>query len=311
MQLDAILEVAIGLVLTWLILSIGTSQLQEYIVQRLNWRSRFLENSLMDMFQSRELVDQLYNHPLIHALFTKTMFGKVQKPTDIPNDIFAQAAVDVILNAGKNSIETPAGSMNMAAMQKSLHDSMNFLQANNQGLAQAVKHIVPSMDAETIVPAVEASKLEANLAKLRSNTEVWFETAMTGASFSYRNNARIIALLIGFVLAWVFNIDSLNITDRLWRDPTLRQAIVAQASNIDPKDEAGFNNTAAKLNELALPIGWVPDAMPQNPAGWAFKVFGFFITGAAAAQGAPFWFDILAKLSGYKKSRDDQKSKSQ
>ncbi len=311
MQLDAILEVAIGLVFTWLILSVGTSQVQEYIVERLNWRSRFLENSLVDMFQSRELVNEFYKHPLIEALFTKTMFGRLHKPSNVPNDIFAQAAVDVILNAGKNGIETPAGSMNMATMQKSLQDSMNYLQANNQRLAQTVKHIVPNMDMETIVPAVEASQLEANLAKLRGNTEVWFETAMSGASLSYRNNSRLIALLIGFALAWVFNIDSLHITNRLWRDPTLRQAIVAQAGNIDPKDETGFDKTAAKLNELALPIGWVPDAWPQNTMGWGYKIFGFLITGAAAAQGAPFWFDILGKLSGLKKSRDETRSKSE
>jgi hypothetical protein len=265
----------------------------------------------MEMFKSRELVDQFYDHPLIHALFTRNMFGKVQKPTNIPNKIFAQAAVDIILNAGKNGTETPAGSMNMATMQKSLHESMDYLEANNQALAKTVKHIVPNMDAETIVPAVETSKLEANLAKLRNNTAVWFETAMSGASLSYRINARIIALLIGFILAWVFNIDSLNITDRLWRDPTLRQAIVAQAGNIDPKDETGFDATTVKLNELSLPIGWSQAAMPQSSVRWAFKIFGFFITGAAAAQGAPFWFDILGKISGVKKSRDDQKSKAE
>jgi len=311
MQLDAILEVAVGLVFTWLILSVGTSQLEEYIVQRLNWRSRFLENSLMDMFQSHELVDQFYDHPLVHSLYTRSMFGKLQKPTNIPNEIFAQAAVDVLLNAGKNGDEIPAGSMNMAVMKKSISESMGYLQANNHSLAQTMKHIVPNMDEDPGIPVLESSKLDANLAKLRNNTEVWFETTMSGASLSYRNNARMIALLLGFALAWVFNVDSLQITSRLWRDPTVRQAIVAQASNIDPKDETGFDNTMAKLNDLSLPVGWIGDGIPQNSSGWTFKVFGFMITGIAAAQGAPFWFDILGKLSGSKKSREEQKSKSE
>jgi hypothetical protein len=29
---------------------------------------------------------------------------------------------------------------------------------------------------------------------------------------------------------------------------------------------------------------------------WLTKILGMAITGAAAAQGAPFWFDILKKL---------------
>jgi hypothetical protein len=31
-------------------------------------------------------------------------------------------------------------------------------------------------------------------------------------------------------------------------------------------------------------------------SGWALKIFGILITGIAAAQGAPFWFDVLKKL---------------
>jgi hypothetical protein len=29
---------------------------------------------------------------------------------------------------------------------------------------------------------------------------------------------------------------------------------------------------------------------------WLVKLFGFFLSGAAVAQGAPFWFDALKKL---------------
>jgi len=174
MQLDALLEVAVGLVVSWLILSIATSQLQEFIVERLNWRSKFLENKLMDMFQSREIVDQFYEHPLIHSLHTKTMFGKEQRPADIPNDIFAEAAVDVFLNAGKRGVEVPAGRMSLADMQKSLKESMSYLEANDQNLAQTIKYVAPKMDEGITRADEETAKLETNLAKFRNNTEVWF-----------------------------------------------------------------------------------------------------------------------------------------
>jgi len=309
MQFDAILEVATGLVFTWLILSIATSQLQEYIIERLNWRSRFLEAQLLEMFQSKKIVNRFYEHPLIRSLFTKAMFGREQKPANIPNDIFANAAVDVFLNAGKSESDIPAGTMSMALMKQKLKESMDYLETNNQSLARTVKHIVPKMDDVVTDAEAAAAKLEDNLAKFRKNTAVWFDTTMSGASASYRKTAHSIALLIGIGIALVFNIDSINMTNRLWRDPTLRQTIVAQAGNIDPKDESSFENTMTKLNDLSLPIGWTTDAMPQGSINWVFKFFGFFITGAAAAQGAPFWFDILRKISGLKKSQAEQESK--
>jgi len=34
----------------------------------------------------------------------------------------------------------------------------------------------------------------------------------------------------------------------------------------------------------------------QDISGWVLKILGLFITGVAAAQGAPFWFDLLKRL---------------
>ena len=98
MQLDAILEVAIGLILTWLIISMATSQFQEAIVESLGWRSTFLEHRLQEMFQDPALVEQFYKHPLIESLSARTFWGKKRKPKGIPNPIFAKAAVDVSRN---------------------------------------------------------------------------------------------------------------------------------------------------------------------------------------------------------------------
>ena len=58
MQLDAILEVAIGLILTWLIISMATSQFQEAIIEAINLRSTFLETRLQEMFKDPVMVEQ-------------------------------------------------------------------------------------------------------------------------------------------------------------------------------------------------------------------------------------------------------------
>ena len=71
MQLDAILEVAIGLVMMWLVISVVTMEIQNWLGQALNTRAKFLQMSLLAMFKNEPaLVAQIYSHPAIKELGT-------------------------------------------------------------------------------------------------------------------------------------------------------------------------------------------------------------------------------------------------
>lgn len=300
MQLDAILEVAIGLILTWLIISMATSQFQEAIVESLGWRSTFLEHRLQEMFQDPALVEQFYKHPLIESLSARTFWGKKRKPKGIPNPIFAKAAVDVFLNAGKSGNDIPAGTMSLEVMKDSVQDSLKYLNNTNQGVARTVKYLLPRLDEAT-------KEVETTLAKYRENVETWFDTTMSQATLLYRKHASLIALVLGIGIASVFNVDSLVIVNHLWRDPTLRQAIVAQAENINPEESFSVTGLQDKLAELSLPVGWNNETTPQDFKGVILKIVGVLLTGFAASLGAPFWFDILNKMLGLK-SNDPKKT---
>ncbi len=248
MQLDAILEVAIGLIMTWLILSMAASQIQEAIIELLGWRSKFLEDRLLEMFNKNStLVAKFYKHPLIEALFVKTMFNKTRKPADIPNPIFAKAAVDILLNAGKSGDEVPAGSMSLETMKHRAIRSMEHLKQSNEYLANTVKYLVPRLD------EAEA-KVEQKLVEYRGNVKSWFDTTMVEATNLYRKYASAIALGLGIGLAMVFNVDSVEFVNQLWRDPTLRQTIVAQAGNIKPEDSASIAKGQAGC---VVPARWL------------------------------------------------------
>ena len=77
MQLDAILEVAIGLVFVWLVISVATMEGQNRIGNLLNWRADYLERSIFSMLKDKTLVEKFYNHPLILELAKKDKEGKV------------------------------------------------------------------------------------------------------------------------------------------------------------------------------------------------------------------------------------------
>jgi predicted flap endonuclease-1-like 5' DNA nuclease len=97
MYLDAILEVAIGLIFSWLVLSIATMQLQEWISGLFGWRAQLLEDSITRMLtdeQNKNLVEDFYNHPVIASLSRDN-----KKPSYIPSDRFAQSLFDVLFTA--------------------------------------------------------------------------------------------------------------------------------------------------------------------------------------------------------------------
>ncbi len=300
MQLDAILEVAIGLILTWLIISMATSQFQEVLIESLGWRSRFLEDRLLEMFKDPGLVAQFYDHPLIETLSARTFLGKSRKPKDIPNPIFAKAAVDIFLNAGKAAKEVPAGTMSLVEMRQSMLESMKYLDNKNHIFARTIKFLVPRFD-EQVTDA------EKKLAEYRGNVENWFDSTMVQATKLYRKQAAIIALALGFIIAAVFNVDSIAIVNHLWRDPTLRQAIVAQAENINPEESFSITRLQDELKALSLPVGWNAKTAPADFIGWVLKIIGIGLTGAAASLGAPFWFDILNKMLGLRSDTKKEK----
>src|SRR5574342_380419 len=94
--LEAILEVAIGMIFMWLILSIATMSVQEWIASYLRWRSKDLETAIRRLLGDQVWAEQLYMHPLIQGLSKKMGV----RPSYIPADKFALALYDLVMTAG-------------------------------------------------------------------------------------------------------------------------------------------------------------------------------------------------------------------
>ncbi len=289
-NLDAILEVAIGLVLTWLIISVATVEVQDLINKLLNRRAKFLELSILDMFRGEQsFVDQFYAHPAIKALYKTNLFGKPVKPDYIPNDAFAEVALEMFIQLGTEWDKSEEGIANLERI------------ANNQELNYFVSRLLPDVSVQ--VAATKARDIHEKAVLFKVNAENWFDKSMEKASYWYKDKAKAAALVIGIILAAAFNVDSIHITEQLWREPTLRQSLVAQAQVAD--ETTGPQSVAdleAYYEDLKLPVGWGNEGTPAGWQMWLSKIFGLIITGFAAMQGAPFWFDMLKKLLNLKGS---------
>src|SRR5512141_3129970 len=105
MYLQEILEVAIGLVFMWLIMSIAAMTMQEWLANVRNSRARELERTIREMLNSKQMAHQLYDHPLIASLYrpSKSPRKKVRLPSYLPPEKFAAALFELIVNAGTDT----------------------------------------------------------------------------------------------------------------------------------------------------------------------------------------------------------------
>ncbi|MBN2386662.1 MAG: hypothetical protein JXB85_06540 [Anaerolineales bacterium] len=429
MYLQEILEVGIGLVFMWLVLSIAVMQTQEWISNIFNWRAKDLEQTIRGLLSNdEELTRKIYNHPLIASLYRDRQTRRNPRlPSYIPPDKFVLALFDLAMTAGTEA--SP-----LRKIFKDVHTEMdNFEDPDQRKLAQedwvailgtartiassglgqaavdslklqihayadkypemqgAIELAMPQVDLyyETLLadqraadalgqsdltlrqvrlgvialqsasPELKATlttllqnaetvaeKGEQAVAAARTSVEGWFNNAMDRLSGAYKRKAQLVSFIIGIAFALLLNVDSINIATSLWREPTLRQAIVAQADQYldvtaeivtDTGESADINLSISDLKDqlafLTLPFGWhtapfdtggkqcayIPlsanqvigfpsvdsngnaickqiDNIPIDLPGWLSKVFGILISGFAAAQGAPFWFDLLRKM---------------
>ena len=84
MDLSAILEVAIGIIFVWIVLSLATIQIQEWITTQLDKRAKDMEASIHEMLANPDLKAQFYDHPVIRD--QHHLVGGWRRPVDQPVD---------------------------------------------------------------------------------------------------------------------------------------------------------------------------------------------------------------------------------
>jgi hypothetical protein len=204
-------------------------------------------------------------------------------------------------------------------IKKQPKDKDPALQKLRRGIA-ALAVISPevnqSLDALLQNVGEYAAEGETQLARARKNVEKWFDDSMERVSGVFKRYSQFMALLIGFFIALLLNVDSINLTLYLWRDTSVREALVQNASafeiekdELDDDPEAAIKELREKFVGLSLPVGWVlnetttggvPDRRCQLRPG-EFQTFGIrvpFTTKCIAPPQANNQTNIWLKLGG-------------
>lgn len=218
---SSIIDIAIGLIFIYLLLSLICSAANEVIERYSRKRAKDLERGVSEMLRDPELVESLYTHPLIYSLFSKPyQAGGKNLPSYIPARNFALALMDIIKPGGETAASGAAGATGAG---------LQVLQANVGNLRDALAtNVTLNKDVKkALLTFVDAGQDDPG--KVRENIEAWFDSSMDRVSGWYKRRSQLIILVVGLVLTILLNVDTLAIVRTLSTDKAMRDSLVAAA----------------------------------------------------------------------------------
>ena len=223
---STILDVAIGLVFVYLVLSLIGTATNEFLASLMKRRAKDLEKGLVELLQDdsgvngKGVVAALYDHPLIDSLYRGDIGGtgarKADLPSYIPSRSFALALLDLVQGRDKGTPSAASGTTPSAS-------TTGAGAAASAGQVQALRVALDSSPLFAAYPdlrqAIHALVDAAgdDMGQVRTNVEGWFNAAMDRVSGWYKRRTQYLVLGIGLFLAAIANADTFAIGDALAR----------------------------------------------------------------------------------------------
>jgi len=308
---STVVDVAVGLLLVYGMLSSVCSVLNEYIQRLAQARARQLERALQVLLADKQgtLFAAVKNHALIRAVAHSPEVG----PSYLPASTFAQALFDALVVRGDGA------------------QPLTFTR-----LRDGIQQLPDGTDVKAALLSL-AGSAENDVAALRQRVEKWFDDAMDRLSGRYKRHVTLWILALGFVVAAGTNADTIVLIQRLEHEDALRAAVTAHAGDMrppaaqpasaaspagadagptvrEPDGAAVLQTDVAQLQQLNV-LFWDtarmttaadearhPLAMrcPEWSTSWLrwllLKLAGLAMTALAVSLGAPFWFDLLGRV---------------
>jgi hypothetical protein len=320
---STVLDIGIGLVLIYFVLSLICSTINEGISNFFGLRAASLKEGLENLLGS-DLAKKVYDHHLVKGLVQKDALSWKRRPSYIPTRTFVMSTLHSL-----NGNDFPA-------------------------TVDEVRRSVQSVPDEDVRRALLAliDDAQGNFDKMKNNLGVWFDHSMDRVSGWYRRKIQSYILIIAVFISFGLGVDTLALVRFLRADSTLRESLVAVAKDTIEKAPApavgsapapapgaqpdaaqNLKKAAADLEALQTQVSsfniprypvyyfqdrvqdWqaYPGNQPKPIAGgiatppvpgnlevlwfWFWQhCLGFVITSVALSLGSPFWFDLLNKL---------------
>ena len=278
-----IIDVALGLMLFYIVLSLVVSSVQEWFASALGLRAKNLRAGIENLIDGpgpgSAFARKVYDHPLI-----KNLAKDKKLPSYIAPETLSAVLLEVV---AQDSLKKSYRSCTVAEIR---------------GLVSKIdsKHPLRGV-LEVFVD--QTKDLQENL---KQRVAEWFDEGMTRVSGWYKRRVKIFLVAISALVTVVMNASSVQVATELWRNDALRTTIAQQAVEVaDGGTETIGDDALEQLH--SFPIGWRTESdgsidWPDGWVAWVGMFLGWLVTVAAVSLGAPFWFDLLSKVANLRGS---------
>lgn len=246
-----ILEVVIGIIFIFLLYSLLVTAIQEIVSSFLFMRARMLRKTIRRMLiDSKSLKCQKHNkgfckRMMLNAEYMLTFFFPVllrffrteqsfatlfyeqpgikylglsnwyKRPSFIKPENFAKTIYDILINNSNENID----------------DAQKItVTLNNNSIAYRKSTISIDPETHTYIQSLwRDAKQDVNQFKILLSN--WFQETMDRLTCSYKRRTQINVFIIGFIIAFAFNVDTVSITNKLSKDDKARSELAQLASS--------------------------------------------------------------------------------
>lgn len=340
-----ILDIALTLGFTYLMLSLIVSTVTEIFNTVLQRRSIYLQRGLKALFDNLSakkgdspVFDKVKDSPFIKILtldpgwtvklLARLKFFKLEDakfPSYISSNNLSLAVLDALEIKNLESI-------NYDSVKDQIKKKLSTDEKNKKTDEKEIRDLLL-----TILDTNCSRGDKFNLSDFITGIEKTFNDSMNRVTGVFKKKSQWISFIVSIIVVLLINVDSIKIFKTLQTDKNILQNAVTIAtnnlSNFNPADKifdsgiqegsdeeksklevkSGESDTVLsiekgknyisillnKLNETRIPIGWkntVPDWSEFTNA-LSISIFGWLISILAIYLGAPFWFDVLNKVT--------------
>ena len=222
------IDVALGLIWLYLLLSVLASAVQEWIAVVLALRSRNLRAGIRTLLGA-DYAGRVYAHPLVINLAKGKRLPSYLSPETLSSVLLALLAKDA---------------------------------GGTAELRQMLATISPGHPLKDVLEALIDEGEDAAL-RLHHRLAGWFDEAMDRIAGWYKRRVALLIFAFAAAVTVATNASNVHVPEELWRNAALRAAIAAQAAAASAADAAAVRSEA--LEQLGtLPIS----AGRRRPMAW-------------------------------------------
>jgi hypothetical protein len=264
---STVLDVAIGLVFTFLAMSLAVSAIVEAIASATKWRRTILLQGVKDLLNDPSfncLALEVYNHALVNPMDSGTA-------------------------STEKDLKHPPSYIEPSQFAAALMDVLTISQNLTGDIKQKIAAKVADLQLRGFLTGL-VDRTGGDPVKFQSGIAEWFENAMNRLSGTYKRKTQIWTFTIALIIAGLMNVNSIHVGRELWLRPMLARTLSSNPT-LKPID------ALTQLETLGVPVGWTSQRLSELKSLGGFEVLlGWLVTAAATLFGAPFWFDALEKL---------------